>query len=32
MIGSPLFIGGDVRKMGKRYGEILLNKDIIAVN
>lgn len=32
MIASPLFIGGDVRKIPMDYREILLNPNVIAIN
>ena len=32
MVGSPLMIGCDIRKMDDTAKEILMNKDIIAVN
>ena len=32
MMSSPLFIGADIRSIKKEAKEILLNKDIIAVN
>lgn len=30
--GTPLIIGGDVRKLDEKYRELLQNKDVIAIN
>ncbi|CAF0985318.1 unnamed protein product [Adineta ricciae] len=32
VISSPLIAGNDIRKMSKEIGEILMNKEVIAIN